>query len=125
MIYLDLADLLHIAERTLGTAPEVRDMGLLESAVARPMASAFGQDAYADLAEKSSALAHSVARNHALIDGNKRLSLAALLAFLGVNGYQLTMSNDQAYDFIIEIATGRLDEVAEIAIRLRPFIRSR
>ncbi len=100
-------------------------MGLLESAVARPIASAFGQDAYADLAEKSSALAHSVARNHALTDGNKRLSLAALLAFLGVNGYQLTMSNDQAYDFIIEIAAGRLDEVAEIAIRLKPFIRSR
>ncbi len=119
MIHLDLADLLHVAERTLGVPPEVRDLGLLEAAAARPLASAFGEDAYPDLESKAGALVHSIARNHALVDGNKRLALAGLIAFLGVNGRRLTWSNDEAYDFIIEVATGQLDDVPEIADVLR------
>jgi len=58
-------------------------------------------------------------RNHALIDGNKRLALAATIAFLGINGRRLTLSNDQTYELIIEVATGKLDEVASIADRIR------
>ena len=80
MIFLLLEDLLHIAERTLPTAPVVRDYGLLESALGRPQATAFGADAYADIHEKAAALLHSLARNHALVDGNKHLALAAVLA---------------------------------------------
>jgi death-on-curing protein len=57
--------------------------------------------------------------NYALIDGNKRLGLGALIAFLGVNGRRPTWSNDEAYDFIVEIAEGRLDDVAEISQRIR------
>jgi death-on-curing protein len=115
VIYLDLESLLYIAERTLGTEPVVRDHGLLESALARPQASAFGQDAYGTLYEKAAALLHSLARNHALVDGNKRLALAATIAFLGVNGVELTLSNDQAYGLTISVATGSRDDVAEIA----------
>ena len=115
MIFLELDDLLHIARRTLATDPVVRDHGLLESALARPQASAFGQDAYPTLDQKAGALLHSVARNHALVDGNKRLALAATIAFLGINGQALTFSNDDAYDFVIAIAKGDLDDVAEIA----------
>lgn len=81
MIFLDLDALMHVAQRTLGTEPDVRDLGLLESALARPQASAFGQDAYGDIHEKAAALLHSLARNHALIDGNKRLALGATIAF--------------------------------------------
>jgi death-on-curing protein len=114
VIYLDVEDLLHIAERTLGNV-EVRDLGLLESAAARPQASAFGADAYPSILEKVAALIHSIARNHALVDGNKRLALAGGIAFLGVNGLRLTMSNDEAYDLIIAIATGELDDVHDIA----------
>jgi death on curing protein len=114
VIYLDVEDLLHIAERTLRKV-EVRDVGLLESAVARPQASAFGADAYPMILEKVAALIHSIARNRALVDGNKRLALAGGIAFLGVNGMRLTMSNDEAYDLIIAIATGELDEVPAIA----------
>ena len=114
MIYLDLTELLHVAERTLGQA-EVRDAGLLESTLARPRATAFGQDAYPDLEHKAAALTQSITKNHALIDGNKRLALAALIAFLGVNGYRLTFTNDAAYDFIIDIASGTLDQVDAIA----------
>ena len=118
MIYLDLDDLLHIADRVLA-AVEIRDVGLLESAAARPLASAFGQEAYPSLHEKAAALLHSIARNHALVDGNKRLALAATLAFCGVNGYRLTMTNDQAYDLVMAVASGELDEIAEIADQLR------
>ena len=97
MIYLSLPELLHVAERTLGPDVAVRDHGLLESALARPKATAYGVDAYPDLVHKAAALLHSLARNHALVDGNKRLALAGTLAFLGVNGRRLTLTNDEAY----------------------------
>jgi death-on-curing protein len=76
----------------------VRDAGLLEAPAARTQKTAFGEDAYSTLEEKAAALAQSVARSHALVDGNKRLTLGALIAFLGVNGHRLTLTNDEAYD---------------------------
>jgi death on curing protein len=115
VIFLDLDSLLHVAKRTLGTEPEVRDYGLLESALARPQTSAFGEDAYSGIHEKAAALLHSLARNHALVDGNKRLALAATIAFYGMNGMRLTLTNDEAYDLVIDVATGRLDDVPAIA----------
>lgn len=124
MICLDLEDLLHVATRTLGAEPQVRDYGLLESALARPQATAFGEDAYPALHDKAAALLHSVARNHALIDGNKRLALAATITFLGINGIRLALSNDQAYDLVIDVAAGRQDDVAAIAAILRSRSRS-
>ena len=117
MIFLDLEDLLHLATRTLGSHPEVRDHGLLESALARPRASALGH-AYPGLHEKAAALLHSLARDHALVDGNKRLSLAATIGFYGMNGLGLTLTNAEAYDLIVEIASGQLDDVNAIASRL-------
>lgn len=117
MIYLNLEDLLHVAERTLGDVL-VRDHGLLEAALGRPEASVFGADAYPTLAEKAAALLHSLARNHALVDGNKRLALAATISFLGVNGMRLTFSNDEAYDLVMAVATGQVDDVPSIAARL-------
>lgn len=114
MIFLDLEDLLHVATRTLGEAAEVRDVGLLESALARPRASAFGADAYGTLDEKAAALLHSLARNHALVDGNKRLALAATIAFYGINGKRLTCTNDEIYDLVVDVAAGSLDDVPTI-----------
>ena len=112
--YLTLPLLLRTAERTLGEVL-VRDMGLLESALARPQTTVFGEEAYASLSQKAAALAHSIARNHALVDGNKRLALAALMAFLGLSGRRLTLSQDAAYDLIYGIASGDLEGVDEIA----------
>ncbi len=120
MIYLTVPELLHVAERALGFEPKVRDLGLLEAAAARPAASAFGQDAYPDLDQKAAALLHSLARNHALVDGNKRLALAAMIAFYGLNGRRLKLTNDEAYDLVMAVADGRLDAVGEIAPRLGP-----
>lgn len=118
MIYLDLDDLLHVAGTVLPSV-DVRDVGLLESALARPRASAFGSDAYPDLHTKAAALLHSVAGNHGLVDGNKRLALAATIAFLGINGWRLTMTNDEAYDLVIAVASGDLDDLQAIADSLR------
>ena len=125
MIFLDLEALLHVARRALGTEPVVRDHGLLESALARPCATAFGEDAYQGIRDKAAALLHSIARNHALVDGNKRLALAATIAFYGMNGVRLTFTNDEAYDLVVDVATGRLDDVPAIASRLLANSRER
>jgi len=115
VIFLELDDLLHIARRTLGTEPVVRDYGLLESALARPRATAFGDDAYSGVHEKAAALLHSLAPNHALVDGNKRIALAALLAFYGMNDLRLVLSNDEAYRLVMNIAAGELSDIDAIA----------
>jgi death on curing protein len=115
VIYLTLPELVYIAERATGGEVAIRDVGLLQSAAARPQASAFGADAYLDLDAKAAALLHSLARNHALADGNKRLALGAIIAFYGINGRRLNLTNDAAYDLIIQVATGNLDSVDEIA----------
>lgn len=119
MIYLDAAELLYVARRAIGAEPVVRDAGLLESAAARPRATLFDEEAYPDLETKAAALVQSLVGNHALVDGNKRLGLAALITFLGVNGRRLTWSNDEAYDVIVAIASGQLHDVASIADRIR------
>lgn len=119
MIYLTLAELLHVAERALGGEVPVRDLGLLESALARPQATAFGAEVYGLLDDKAAALLHSLVRNHALIDGNKRLGLSALIVFLGINGKRLTSSNDAAYELVMAVAEGELDDVAAIAELIR------
>ncbi len=118
MIYLTEDQVLLIASRVVGEV-QVRDHGLIASAVARPRASAFGEDAYPDLETKTAALLQSIVRNHALIDGNRRLGLAATIAFLGINGLALTLSEDEAYEFVIAVATGELSEIGDIADVLR------
>lgn len=120
MIYLEYQDLLAIATRVIGTQPIVRDAGLLDAAAFRPRASVFGSDAYPTIHHKAGALMESLARSQPLVDGNKRLALAAVIVFLGVNGLRLSVTNDEAYDFTIEVATGRFADVAAIAARLEP-----
>jgi death-on-curing protein len=118
-LFLRVDDLLRIAERILGEPLLIRDVGLLESAAARPAASAFGEPAYPTLEEQGAALVHSVCTNHALVDGNKRLALGSLIVILGINGHRLTWSNDEAYGFIMAIAAGELIDVPTIGLRIR------
>ena len=105
--YLSLEDLLDLVN-ALETGP-VRDLGLLDSACHRPQASLFGQEAYRTLAGKSAALMHSLAGNHALVDGNKRLALLATVVFLRINGYVLDLTDDEAFDLTMSVAAGQLD----------------
>jgi death-on-curing protein len=120
--YLALEDVLYIASR-LGE-PRARDIGLVESAVGRPQTTVFGEDAYPDLHTKAAALLHSLARNHAFVDGDKRVSWLAAGAFYWINGYELDAPEDPAYDLVITVATGSLD-VAEIARALSLWARPR
>ena len=87
----------------------VRDMGLLESASMRPQTSVYGQDAYPKFSEKVAALIHSLARNHALIDGNKRLAWSAGRIFCVMNGRDLVMPIDDAEKMILAVSQGILD----------------
>ena len=113
--YLTLEDLLIFTE-LLGAGP-VRDVGLLESAAARAQATAFGEDAYPSVELKAAALMHSICRNHALVDGNKRLALLATVTFLRANGRNFSLSNDEAFDLTMRVAEGSAD-LAEIAAAL-------
>ncbi|MFF0493306.1 type II toxin-antitoxin system death-on-curing family toxin [Nocardia sp. NPDC004068] len=123
MEYLTLQELLNLAER-LGT-PDVRDYGLLDSALARPQTSVFGQDAYPDVWLKAAALMESLARNHALVDGNKRLAWYATWVFLQLNGHRLdtNFDVDEAERVVLAVCQGRLD-VPAIAKELARFDRS-
>ncbi len=114
--YLDLEDLLGLV-RLLGAGP-VRDIGLLDAAVARPRSSAFGTDAYATFELKAAALLHSVVRNHALIDGNKRLAWLATVVFCEINGRSVALDDDDAFALVMAAAAGEID-VEQIAARLQ------
>lgn len=89
----------------------VRDPGLLASALARAEASVFGQDAYPSLWLKSAALFESIIKNHPMLDGNKRTAWITLNVFLAVNRHRLRSSADDAFDFILAVATKELDLV--------------
>jgi len=117
--YLDLDDLLEIAHAAVGADVVVRDYGLIESALARPRASVFGQDAYPDLHRKAAALLHSLARNHALLDGNKRLAWTACRTFLAINGQWISAPEDDRFEFVIGVATGAMPDLDKIAEQLR------
>jgi death-on-curing protein len=117
--YLDLDDLLEIARAAIGEDVAVGDYGLLESALARPRASVFGKDAYPDLHLKAAALLHSLARNHALIDGNKRLAWTACRTFLAINDHWITAPDDDRFNFVIDVATGGIPELDKSAEHLR------
>ena len=121
--YLDLDDLLAAAEAALGRPPEVRDVGVLEAAVARARATAYGQEAYPDLDSKAAALLHSVVTGHALIDGNKRLGWVAVRLFYRLNDADLQAPAGAAFDLVMAIADGSVRDVTLIADRLRPWAR--
>ncbi len=114
--YLELEDLLALT-RALGAGP-VRDLGLLDAACSRPRSSAFGEDAYPTLALKAAALLHSIARNHALVDGNKRLAWLGAVVFLDLNGYEVAVSDNEAFELVMAVAQSDLD-VEDIAAALR------
>jgi death-on-curing protein len=117
--HLDLDDLLAAAEAALGRPPDVRDIGILEAAVARTRASVYGEDAYPGLDAKAAALLHSIVTGHALVDGNKRLGWVAVRLYYRLNDRDLGAPIDDAFDLVAAIADGSLRDVASISARLR------
>jgi death-on-curing protein len=122
MHYLTMPELLNLAQRL--RAEEVRDYGLLDSGLARPQSSVFGQDAYPDVWQKAAALMESLARNHGLVDGNKRIAWYATWVFLHMDGHPLDsdFDVDEAERFVLDVCQGALD-VPKIAAQLPRFAR--
>jgi death-on-curing protein len=118
--YLTLEDLLALAD-DLGVS-KVRDLGLLDAAAHRPRTSLMGHDAYSTLDEKAAVLLESITRNHPLIDGNKRLGWMSVYTFYGLNGIDLDAPEDDAYDLVIAVSTGKLGH-ADAAVRLAGWTR--
>jgi len=119
--HLSVDDLLEIAAGILDEVA-VRDMGLLASAAARPQTTVFGDDAYPAFSEKAAALMHSLARNHALVDGNKRLAWAATRVFCLMNDRDLAFTVDDAESFVLAVATGTMD-ISDIAASIDAHLR--
>ncbi len=119
--FLSLDDLLEIGARIV---PElaIRDLGLLESAAARPRTTVFGEDAYPEFADKVAALMHSIARNHALVDGNKRLAWSAARTFCLLNSCDLVIDVDDAERLVLDTSQGSI-EVPELARVIREHLR--
>lgn len=112
-VYLELADALYVI-KALGFF--VKDVGLLDSALARPQTTVFGEDAYPTLELKAAALSHSVAKNHALVDGNERTTWTLMVAFLFQNGYKHNFTEPEGMEFVLGIATDEitLEQAAEM-----------
>ncbi|MER5633040.1 type II toxin-antitoxin system death-on-curing family toxin [Streptomyces nitrosporeus] len=118
--YVRIDEILAIARKVNGTEHSVRDLGLLVSAVERPRTHVFGAELYPTPHDKAAALLHSVARNHALIDGNKRTAWLAMRVFLRFNGAGADTAPPPvsvAGPFVEEVAQDLLD-VPAIAKRL-------
>jgi death-on-curing protein len=87
----------------------VKDLGLLDSALARPKTTLFGEDAYPALELKAAAMVESIILNHPMIDGNKRSSWFALNIFLELNGHEMVASQDEAFEYVLSVATKKRD----------------
>jgi len=119
--YLSVEDLLEIAAGVMDQVA-IRDVGLLAAAAGRPQVTVFGDDAYPTFTDKAAALLHSLVRNHALVDGNKRLAWSATRIFCLLNGQDLVYTVDEAEDLMLSAASGQLD-VPEIAAWLKAHLR--
>jgi death-on-curing protein len=119
--HITVEQALRIARVAVGGPIDVRDVGLLDAAVHRPRATVLGQHAYPGLFAKAAALLHSLARNHPLVDGHKRLAWLATYVFLAKNDVILDPADDAAYDLVVAVAAGDIDDVGEIARVLETF----
>ena len=122
-VYLDSEDVLAVAAAAVDDQDiVVRDLGLLESAVHRPSAAMFGQEAYTDLFDKAAALLQSLAVNHPFIDGNKPTAWISCMVFLAMNQVQLRPDIDEGERLVIAVATGQMEEVKAISEALRELV---
>lgn len=108
-LHRDVVETLHRMQiDRFGGAYGLRDEGALESALARPInKAAYGED---DIATLAAAYIFGLAKNHAFIDGNKRIAIVAAGLFLDLNGRRIETSDAHLYNFVIGVAAGEIDE---------------
>lgn len=93
-----------------GGSPEIRDDGLLESALNAPFQSFGDTELYPSLLEKAARLGYGLIKNHPFVDGNKRIGTHAMLVFLSINNAELSYSDDELIRLILGIASGEYDD---------------
>ena len=107
-----------------GGRPGIRDVGLLESALAMPQTTYGGRWLHESLPEMAAAYLFHLVQGHAFVDGNKRIGLMTMLAFLGLNSLSLQATSDELVDLVVGVATGRLSK-AEAAVFVQQHTRPR
>jgi death on curing protein len=113
--YLKLLEVLELHRRVIeqsGGASGIRDLGLLESALAQPLMTFGGEDLYSSVVEKACALGFSLIMNHPFVDGNKRIGHAAMEVFLILNGMEINASVDEQEKIVLAIAAGEKEREA-------------
>lgn len=125
--YLSLEQVLAAQEALIkryGGSQGIRDKGLLESAIFRPQATVFGEEAYPTLFEKCAVIGYSLIQNHPFVDGNKRTGFAAMHLMLLINGYDLTSISKEEVDMTEKVASGKMRE-PEISQWLKQYSQKR
>ena len=95
--------------KATGGSNELRDEGLFESAITLPFQSFFGADLYPSIEAKAARLCYGLVKNHAFVDGNKRIGVHSMLVFLAINGYELKYTQKELYTIILDIASSKKD----------------
>lgn len=125
--FVDKADVLAIQARQIekfGGMAGIRDEGLLDSALAQPQATFFGELLHPTIAEQAAAYLYHLAQNHPFLDGNKRTAFATMIAFLSINGYDLDLTQEEAFDLLMRVARGRISK-EEVAVFIREHLKER
>lgn len=122
MIILSKEQVLMLHERLIeatGGSKGIRDEGMLDSALANPFQSFGGEELYPSIQAKAAQLCYGLVKNHAMLDGNKRLGTHVMLVFLALNGYELTYSQKELSDTILALAAGEIhaDDLLQWIIR--------
>ena len=118
-------DVLAIHQRQIerfGGLDGIRDEGLLDSALAQPQATFFGEFLHPTIHHGAAAYLYHLAKNHPFLDGNKRTAYGAMEAFLRLNGYNLDLSDDEVYDMVMQVAQGEMTK-EELSIFLEEHIQ--
>ncbi len=109
MIRLTTAQVLHLHAQLIeetGGSPELRDEGLLDSALSAPFQSFSGEEVYPSLQQKAARLCFGLVKNHAFVDGNKRIGAHVMLLFLALNGIELRYTQEELVDVMLHLAAG-------------------
>lgn len=121
MRYLTIDEIFAMHDRAIreyGGSPELMNLGHLEATLAAPRQAMFGEELYPDVLSKAAILFYLLIKNHPFLDGNKRTAFLALMRFLNINGYTLNATNDELYQFTIDVASSVLiKEEVEVWIR--------
>ncbi len=113
--FVSKSDVLNIYKRQIerfGGLDGIRDAGLLDSALAQPQATFFGELLHPTIFTQAAAYLYHLAKNHPFLDGNKRTAFATIIAFLQIHDYELDMTEDAAYNMVMQVAQGEMSKEA-------------